>query len=142
MRIIITIVLLALGAPYIHAQPRMLGTGISITNFGKEDVLLEIEFGDAPSENALMEMGIKSIGRIKLRTEKREHLNRKLYITSGIFPQSRSLSGFYIGSNGYPATVRIYEVAFDESRTRRFRIADSFLPDWVTDGVITQIIEE
>ena len=77
----------------------MLGTGVSITNFGKEEVLLEIEFVEATSEYALMEMGIKSIGRIKLRTEKREHLNRKLYITNGIFPDSRSISGFCIGSD-------------------------------------------
>jgi hypothetical protein len=142
MRIITSIALLALGAASIHAQPRMLGSGISITNFGKEDVLLEIEFGSAPTESVLIEMGVKSVGWIKLRTEKQESVNCKLYITSGVSPKARSISGFYIGKDGYPATLRINDVASGESRSSQFRIVDSILPDWVTKGVITQIIEK
>jgi hypothetical protein len=117
-----------------HAQSRLLGHGTQKTSIGEQKFLIEIEFEDEIVKPDLAALGVQRVGTIKIRTDARGLVAQKFYVTRKGDAREWSMLGFYV-DKGYPATVRIDTW----TEGKEFQIKDTFLPDWIMTGVITDI---
>lgn len=121
-------------ATELRAQSRLLGHGVQKSSLSELKFLIEIEFKDQVVQPDLAAMGVQRVGTIKIRTDARELVSQKFYVTQRGDAKGFSMIGFYI-DKGYVANVRIDTW----TKAKEFRIQDTWTPEWTMTGIITDI---
>ena len=124
---------ICLGAE-LRAQSRLLGHGMQKSSFGEQKFLIDIKFEDEIVKPDLAALGVRRVGTINIRTDARELVAQKFYVTQKGDARGFSMIGFYV-DKGYVATVRIDTW----TKGKKFRIQDTWTPEWTMTGVMIDI---
>jgi len=88
------------------AQTKLVGEGTTVSPIGTTKFKIEIVVFTKAESSSIDSSDIARTGTIRIWSEERELVSRRLYITRSGDTKAWSLVGFYIDQR-YPATIRI-----------------------------------